>query len=73
MWNIIVGDNMESRLKEILKERGMTQAHLVRKTGANKSTINRIVNHGQIPELPLAYKIAKELNLYIEEIWYIKK
>ncbi|MEN2468187.1 helix-turn-helix domain-containing protein [Ornithinibacillus sp. JPR2-1] len=70
-----MGDNMEmeSRLPEIMNDRGMTQAHLVRRTGANKTTINNIVKYGQIPKLPLAYKIAKELNLHIEDIWFIKE
>lgn len=61
---------MESRLKEIMEKRGMMQSHLARVTGANKSTINRLVKYGKIPELPLAYKIAKELDLCIEDIWY---
>jgi putative transcriptional regulator len=68
-----MGDIMESRFKEILDDRGITQAHIARKTGANKSTIHRLYKYGVIPELPLAYKIARELNLYIEDIWYIKE
>lgn len=64
---------MQSNLKEILHSRGIKQSHLAKVTGANKSTINRIVNNEGLPALPLAYKIAKELNLYIEDIWYIKK
>lgn len=63
---------MESRLNEILFNKGIKQSHLVRVTGANKTTINRIVKHGVIPSLPLAYKIARELNMQIEDIWYLK-
>ncbi|WP_200411365.1 helix-turn-helix transcriptional regulator [Virgibacillus salexigens] len=61
---------MKSRLKEILEDKGIKQTHLAKVTGANKSTINRIVNKGAIPALPLAYKIAKELDKHIEDIWF---
>ncbi len=61
---------MKSRLKEILNERGMTQAHVVRKVGVNKSTMTRLVNEETLPTLPVAYRIAKLLELHIDEIWY---
>jgi DNA-binding XRE family transcriptional regulator len=64
---------VESRLKDILQNKGIKQSHMVRVTGANKSTINRLVNKDSIPTLPLAYRIAKELNLHIEDIWYEKE
>ncbi len=64
---------MENKLKYILKKQGRSQTWLTEKVGVNKSTINDIVNDKRIPTLPVALKIAKVLELTIEEIWSLKE
>jgi putative transcriptional regulator len=56
-------------LKEILDSRGMKQNFVCEKTGLSKTSMSGIVNNRTIPTLPVAYKIAKVLDLKIEEIW----
>lgn len=58
-----------SRFKEVLDDRGMKQSHFVRNCGISAKTMSVLYRGGE-PTLATAYKIAKELGLYIEEIWY---
>jgi putative transcriptional regulator len=57
------------RLKVILDSRGMKQNFVCEKTGLAKTSMSGIVNNKTIPTLPVAFKIAKVLDLKIEEIW----
>lgn len=59
---------MQCRLKEILEEREIKQKWLAEKAGVSDATI-RLLIKGSDPHLSLAYKIAKVLNLSIEDIW----
>ncbi|WP_308410496.1 helix-turn-helix transcriptional regulator [Bacillus sp. Marseille-P3661] len=62
---------MECRLKDILKDRGIKQTWLAERIGVRQGTINEIVNGKRLPTLPVAYRIAKELGAHIEDIWRI--
>jgi putative transcriptional regulator len=64
---------VKSRLKEILDQRGIKYIHVANQVGINKSTMSRIVNGESTPSLQVAYRIAKFLNMPIEEIWYEDK
>lgn len=61
---------MRCRLKEIMKEQGRTQTWLCEKVGVNKSTISDIINEKRLPSLPVAIKIAKTIDVPVEEIWF---
>lgn len=61
---------LESRLKYILKEQGRTQTWLTEKVGVNKSTISDVVNGKRIPTLLVALRIAKTLDVKVEDIWF---
>ena len=65
------GDDMNSRLWEILRKQGISQTKLSEITGIRQSEISQIDNDKK-PNLSLriALKIAKALNTKVEYIWY---
>lgn len=62
---------MNSRLREILDNRGIKQSYLCRKVGVSNTTMSALVRGERLPTLVVAYKIAVELGVHIEDIWYI--
>ena len=47
----------------------INQNKLANKVGVSSTTMSSIVRGKSLPSLPVALKIAKELNKPIEEIW----
>jgi putative transcriptional regulator len=68
---VIALETITTKLREIIDNRGIKQSHIVRKTGINKSTMTRLVNGETAPTLMNAFKIARELDLKIEDIWKV--
>ncbi len=62
------GGNMKSRLKEILDNRGMKYSFVAKKANIASSTMSALVKGG-LPTLPVAYRIAKVLDMRLEDIW----
>lgn len=60
--------DMQCRLGEILKERGIKKIWLADKVGVNRASIKNLIK-GTEPHLTLARKIAKALNVSIDDIW----
>ncbi|EPC8417500.1 MULTISPECIES: helix-turn-helix domain-containing protein [Bacillus] len=59
---------MESRLKEILDARGIKYSFIAKKVGIATSTMTNLIKGG-LPTLPVAYRIARVLEMKLEEIW----
>jgi putative transcriptional regulator len=62
---------MKNRLKIIRAERNWSQAELAEKLGVSRQTINAIETEKYDPSLPLAFKIARLVNLKIEDIFQL--
>jgi putative transcriptional regulator len=62
---------MKNRLRVIRAERNWSQADLAEKLGVSRQTINAIETEKYDPSLPLAFKIARLVNLKIEDIFTI--
>ncbi len=60
---------LTSRLKDILEERGIKQSWLIKKVGISSGAMSLLVNNKSTPTLEVAFKIAKALNLHIEDVW----
>lgn len=60
---------METKLKEIIRKRGLKQGFVAEKIGISQGTLSLIVQGKSIPTLPVAIKIAKFLNMSVEELW----
>lgn len=57
------------RLRIIFAEREIKQKEFAKLIGLSQSTLSTLVNGANLPTFTSAYRIAKELNMKIEEIW----
>ncbi|HVY70873.1 MAG TPA: helix-turn-helix transcriptional regulator [Verrucomicrobiae bacterium] len=63
---------MKSRLRELRAARDWSQSDLADKLGVSRQTVNAVETGKYDPSLPLAFKIARLLNLPIEEIFSLE-
>ena len=60
---------MNTRIKELRKERKISQEQLALAVGTTRQTITSIEVGKYVASLPLAYKIAHYFGLTIEEVF----
>ena len=60
---------MENTLKELRKQRSLTQEELAQKLGVTRQTIIAIERNKYDPSLRLAFKIAQLFSLPLEKIF----
>ncbi|AYF06353.1 transcriptional regulator [Bacillus mobilis] len=60
---------MKCKLKVILAERMMKQSDIARIVGITDQTLSSIVRGKSEPTLRVAIRIAKALNMRVEDIW----
>ena len=63
---------VEILLKEKRKERNLTLAQLSEKTGISTTHINDIENNIKEPSISMMVRIAKALDLKIEDLYKVK-
>jgi len=62
---------MNTRIKELRAERGMTQIDLAKVVGVRRETIVFLEKGKYNPSLQLAHKIARTFDLAIEEVFLL--
>ncbi len=60
------------RLRVIFAERNIKIGDFADQVGINRSTMSLILNGKTLPNFTNAYIIAKQLGLYIEDIWILE-
>ena len=60
---------MNTRIRELRRERRISQEELARAVGTTRQTITSIEVGKYVASLPLAYKIAHYFGLTIEEVF----
>ena len=60
-----------NRVKEFRKEKKMSQLELAKSIGVSRQTINMIENNKYNPTLELAMKLARRLDLHVDEIFFL--
>ena len=60
-----------NRLRELRTKFNYTQAELASQVGVTRKTINTVENKVFIPSTILALKLAKVLNVSVEEVFYL--
>lgn len=60
---------MENRIRERRKELGLSQEELARQCGVSRQTVNAIENNKYDPTLSLAFHLARELRLTVDELF----
>ncbi len=66
-----MADRLDNRLKERRAELGLTQAELAELIGVTRKTVNTIENQVFVPSTILALKLAKALDMPVEELFSI--
>jgi putative transcriptional regulator len=65
--------DFKCRLKIIFAERDIQQGEFAKKIGLSPAAMSLITNNKSLPTFPVVYKICKELDLRINDIWIEKK
>ena len=60
--------NMENVIRNKRKEKGISQEELAKRCGVSRQTINAIENDKYDPTLSLAFRLARELGLTVDEL-----
>ncbi|MDX2149123.1 MAG: helix-turn-helix transcriptional regulator [Bryobacteraceae bacterium] len=60
---------MKNRLRVLRAERDWSQSDLAVRLGVSRQTVNAVETGKYDPSLPLAFRIAREFSLRIEEIF----
>jgi putative transcriptional regulator len=66
-----MAERLETRLKDIRAELGLTQAQLAEAVGVTRKTINTVENGVFVPSTLLALKIARAVGRPVEQIFSI--
>ena len=61
--------NMESRIRELLKERGLTISYLAEQIGTTQTSLSRALGKNGNPTYETLSKIAKVLSIDISELF----
>ncbi len=57
-----MGDYLETKIRQLRQDKGITQQELADRAGVTRQTINALENARYNPSLVLAYKITKILD-----------
>ena len=63
---------MRNKIKQLRKDAGLRQEDMANKLGVSRQTIIAIENNKYNPTLELAMKIAKLLQLHVEDIFLLE-
>ena len=64
---------MNTRIRELRKARKLSQEELADAVGTTRQTITSIETGKYIASLPLAYRIAREFGLRIEDVFMLEE
>jgi len=67
-----MAERLANRIKEKRGELGLTQAELAERCGVTRKTVNTVENGVFTPSALLAIKLAKSLNVPVEELFWLK-
>ncbi len=59
---------MRSQLKQILDKKGIKYGYIAKKANISNSAMTNLLKGG-LPSLPVTYRIARALEMKLEEIW----
>jgi putative transcriptional regulator len=68
-----MAERLANRLKDRRGELGLTQAELAEKVGVTRKTVKTVENGVFTPSATLAIKLARELGLSVEQLFWIER
>ncbi len=60
---------MENIIRKRRKELGLSQEELAKRCGVSRQTVNAIENNKYDPTLALAFSLARELRMTVDELF----
>lgn len=60
---------MKNQIRDRRRELGLSQKELAERCGVSRQTVNAIENDKYDPTLSLAFRLAKELHLTVDELF----
>jgi putative transcriptional regulator len=66
-----LAEALGNRLREAREGRGWTQAELAERIGVSRKTVNTIENRVFVPSTLIALKLARALDMPVEELFSI--
>ena len=60
---------MENQIRALRKEKGISQEDLAKRCGVSRQTVNAIENNKYDPTLSLAFRLAGELGVTVDELF----
>ena len=60
---------MKNQIRDLRREQGLSQEELARRCGVSRQTINAIENNKYDPTLALAFNLAAELGVRVDELF----
>ena len=67
-----MAERLANRLKDRRGELGLTQAELAEKVGVTRKTVNTVENNVFTPSATLAIKLARALDMTVEQLFWIE-
>jgi putative transcriptional regulator len=65
-------ERLAHRLKDRRTELGLTQAELAERVGVTRKTVNTVENNVFTPSATLAIKLARALDMTVEQLFWIE-
>jgi putative transcriptional regulator len=65
-------ENLVNAIKQRRTDLALTQAELAERVGVTRKTVNTVENSVFTPSVLLAIKLAKALNVPVEELFWIE-
>jgi putative transcriptional regulator len=67
-----MAERLANRIKEKRGELGLTQAELAERCGVTRKTVNTVENGVFVPSALLALKLARAINVPVEELFWLE-
>ena len=68
-----MAEELRNRLRELRDARGWTQAELAARVGVSRKTVNTVENRVFTPSTLLSLKLAKALEVTVEQLFWIER
>ena len=63
---------MDNNIYQVIRRKDMTQADLAKMVGVKREYMNRIINRKVTPTVPLGMRIARALEVPMEDLFVIE-
>lgn len=66
-----MAERLANRIKELRSDQGLTQAELAERCQVTRKTVNTVENGVFVPSALLALRLARALNVPVEQLFWL--